>query len=224
MRTIIILAACLMAIAGGAMAATPEKIGSWVLSCPSASPVDQAAEACLLRYGTRFFDKGGVTGELDVLARGKSLVPVLALRGVGTELLLAAALAGKAEASVQFTGGQRLALDCATTPNAFICSPRDDAARTLAIGLPSAQSITVRMSFEVPGMKPLPIQERTLDLTGTSTALTRLRTVGPSQVPDPVTTSTPPSPVRLMDLADKALKAAGYSNGVQGLLAKYRGR
>ncbi|MEA2773011.1 MAG: hypothetical protein QOD93_5973 [Acetobacteraceae bacterium] len=224
MRGIVVLAGWLMVFAGSCRAATQEQIGSWVLICPTSPP---PAEPCLLRLEKPFLDKAGVTGELEVLADGKSLVPVIALRGLSSELLMATALAGKTEASMQFGSGPREALDCAPSIAAYICSPGDDAARSLAAALPAARSVTVRVSVTVTGLKPLPIQEKTLDLSGTNQALVRLRNAGPSQLPGPITAVASQSPGALMGMADKALKAAGYPNGLadlQALLAKYRGK
>jgi hypothetical protein len=219
MKTVIVLT-CLSLVANRAAAATQEQIGSWVLICPPSEP-------CLLRAEKRFFDKTGVTGELEVLADGTSLVPVIALRGLPTELLMAAAMAGKTEASMQFGGGPREPLACAPSAAAYICSPPDDAAHALAAGLPTARSVTVRLSVMVPGLKPLPIQDKALDLSGTAEALARLRIAGPSQIPRPITALASPSPGAFMGMADKALKAAGYPNGVadlQALVAKYRAK
>jgi len=210
----------LILLAGVAYAAPAEKIGSWVLSCPDAEP-------CLLRLEKRFVDKAGITGELDILADGKALVPVLALRGLSSELLMAAALAGHTEASLQFAGGPRETLDCAPATASYVCAPRDEAADRLAAALPSARSVTVRITVAISGLKPLPVQEKSLDLTGTGAALTRLRAAGPAPVPGAMTAVTEPSPDALMGMADRALKAAGYPNGVadlQALVAKYRGK
>jgi hypothetical protein len=220
MKTVIVLVACLSLVANRAAAATQEQIGSWVLNCAKSEP-------CLLRAEKRFFDKTGITGELEVLAEGTSLVPVIALRGLPTELLMAAALAGKAEASMQFGAGPREPLVCAPSAAAYICSPPDDAVRTFAAALPTARSLTVRLSVTVPGLRPLPVQQKSLDLSGTAEALARLRMAGPTQLPNPITALASPSPGAFMGMADKALKAAGYPNGVadlQTLVAKYRGK
>jgi hypothetical protein len=210
-----------MSVWGNASAATPVQIGSWVLSCPNAKPSN---EPCLLRSKQRLFDKAGITGDLEIMAEGKTLLPVLMLRGLSAEMLMAASLAGTANTSMQFGGGPREALDCVPTSLGFMCLPRDDAARRLAAGLPAARSVTVRVLAAVTGMKPLPVQEKSLDLSGTNEALVRLRTAGPSQVPGPVIALASQSPGALMGMADKALKAAGYPNGVAELLAKYRGK
>jgi hypothetical protein len=221
----IVLTVGSMLASGAALAATEEKIGSWVLSCPGAAPGGAPGdEQCLLRADKRFLDKAGVTGDLEVLALGRSLVPVLTLRGLSTEILMTAALAGKTEASMQFEGGRRETLDCVTSNAAYICSPRDDAARELAAGLPAARSVTVRVSVVVAGMKPLQVQEKSLSLSGTGDALARLAVAGPTKVPGPLAALASRSPGALLGMADKALRGAGYPNGVadlHNLLNKY---
>jgi hypothetical protein len=192
---------------------TQEHVGSWVISCP-----DDAA--CTMRLGRRFLDKAGITGDLEVLAQGRTLVPVLALRGPSSELLVAAATVGKTEASLQFAGGTREALDCAVSETGYICAPNDAAAPKLAAGLAAARQVTVRVAVTVTGMNPLPSQERSLDLAGTTDALARLRAVGPTPVPNLKTALAAQSPAGLMGAADRALKAAGYANGLAGLQAR----
>ena len=79
--------------------------------------------------------------------------------------------------------------------------------------------VTVRISFRYQ-VNPLPAQEKSLGLFGTAGALARLRAAGPTPVPGPLTTlATQPlaAPAGLVALADKALKAAGYQNGVASL-------
>jgi hypothetical protein len=213
----IALAASLVLTCPAASAATQEQIGSWVLTCPGDAP-------CLMRASKRFFDKGGITGDLEVQAEATSLVPVIALRGLSNEMLMAASLAGKAEASIQFPGRSREELNCAASSAGYFCSPNGAAGQRLAAALATARAVTVRVSVTLNGTNPLPAQEKSLDLSGTSEALARLRIAGPSQVFGPMTALASPSPEGLMGMADKALKAAGYPNGtatLQELLAKY---
>jgi hypothetical protein len=220
----VILALGLMVPASPAAAATQAHIGSWLLTCPAETP---APEPCILRLEKRFLDEAGITGDLEVRAIGKMLVPVITLRGLSGELLVAAALASKTEASMQFGDGPRETLDCAPSSLGYICAPKDEAAGRLAAGLPSARSLKVRVTVAVSGLKPLPVQEKTLTLAGTDEALEKLRTVEPTRVPSALTPAASQSPAALATMADKALKAAGYPNGIadlQALLAKYRGK
>jgi hypothetical protein len=225
MRTPSRSAFALLLSIGAAQAATQEHIGGWVLTCPGETP---RSEPCLLRLDKRFLDKGGITGDLEVQALGKILVPVITLRGLPPDLLLAVSLAGKIDASMQLGSGPKQDLTCTPTSSAYICFPQDEVATRLAAALPAARSVTVRVAVTVTGMNPLPVQEKSLDLTGTNEALARLRTAGPSQLPSgPITALASQSPGALMGMADKALKAAGYPNGVadlQALVAKYRGK
>jgi hypothetical protein len=57
------------------------------MTCPDGKP---APERCLMRLNRRFFETAGITGDLEVQARGAALVPVLAQRGLSNEMLLAA--------------------------------------------------------------------------------------------------------------------------------------
>ena len=216
-----ILALAFAATLAPAAAETQQHIGTWVLSCPGEKP---GTGPCLMRFAKRFLDKGGITGDLEIQSQGKALVPVMALRGLSDELLMAASLAGKTEASIQFAGGKPEPLICSVTAAGYICAPAEPAAHILSAQLPTARAVTVRVSVSVSGMSPLPAQQKSLDLSGTQQALARLRPAGPSPVPAAMTPSEPTSPNRLMAMADKALKAAGYPEGIakfQALMAKY---
>jgi hypothetical protein len=222
MRTVIVLAGWLALFAGNAFAATQTQIGSWLLSCSGES-------ACRLRAEKRFVDKAGITAELEVLADGTALVPVLALRGLSTQVVMMAATAGTVEAWMQLDGGARQTLDCAPSLEGYFCTPRGNATQTLAAGLPTARTITARVQATVGGMKPLPAQQKSLALTGTRAALAKLVAAGPEPVPDARIAAAArflpqASPSTLAAMADKALKAAGYPKGVgdlEGLVTKY---
>ena len=211
MRNLAFSSIILAAICPAASAATLEQIGSWVLSCP-------ADETCVLRLNNRFLN-AGVTADLEVQAQGGMLVPVIAVRGPSSEILAAAALAGNTTATLQFPGGPALELSCGASNTGYFCAPKDDAAQKLAAQLPRARSVTVRVSVAVNGL-PLRPQERSVDLSGTSEALAKLRKAGPAQVPS----TSSQSPMALTGMADKALKASGYPNGIadlQALMAKF---
>jgi hypothetical protein len=216
-----ILALGAMAAPAPTAAATPEQIGSWVLTCSGEPP---RSGPCLMRLNKRFLDKAGITADLEVQASGTSLVPVITLRGLSHEVLTAAALAGTIAAAIQFSGGSNQTLACTAGAAGYICAPDAAAGERLAAELPLARSVTVLVSVSVTGMNPLPPQAKSMDLTGTAEALVRLRSAGPTQVPGPLAALTQPTPAGLIGMADKALKAAGYPNGVadlQALVAKY---
>ena len=221
MRTAAYLAIGLIAISGSAGAATQEQIGSWVLDCPGNTP---GAEPCIMRFNKRFLDNGGITGDLELQPQGKSLIPVIVLRGLFPEMLMTASEAGKTEASIQFAGGAREDLNCAASRAGYICSPKEGAAPKLAAGLSNARSVTVRVGVFMASSSPLPPQEKVLDLSNTNEALAKPRTAVPSPVPSPMSAVASQSPEGMMGMADKLLKAAGYPNGVsqiQALMAKY---
>ena len=220
-----ILAGVLLVMFSTASAAAPtrapEQIGSWILDCP----IDRSgSQTCQLRSGKRLLDQGGIVGDLEIQLLGESLVPVIILRGLPGDVLMTASLAATTQASIQFAGATPENLKCAVTVAGYLCAPTDHAARRLAARLPSARFVTVRVSVSVPGLNPLPAQEKSLGLSGTSDALARLREAGPTPVPRPSTAFNPQSPAGLIATADKALKAAGYQNGVanlQNMLTQY---
>ena len=220
MRTTRWIAFALMGLSCSAVAAPQEQqIGSWLLNCPT-------GDTCQLRFAKRFLDKGGMTGDLEVQSIGKSLVPVIALRGLSSEMMMAASLAGKADASIQFGGGAAEDLPCAVSDKGYICAPSSGGAQKMNDQMAAARSVTIRIAVTMAGMSPLPQQEKTLDLSGTTEALAKLRSSGPTAVPSPAAAlaSQASSPAGMMGMADKALKAAGYPGGVadvQALLAKY---
>jgi hypothetical protein len=222
MRTVIGSLLGLLIAAGTAAAAPVEHIGSWALQCP-----DPGAGSCVLRLDKRLVDKGGISVDLEVRAGEHGLVPVLALRGLPEAVMLAASQVGSVDASLQFSDGSRQRLDCAPGSSAYICAPTDDAARKLAADLPNARLVTVRVVATVSGMKPLPVGDRSYALAGTRQALDRLRAAGPAPVPVTVTATEVQSSAALVGMADKALKAAGYKNGIAdlgALVAKYKGQ
>jgi hypothetical protein len=93
-----------------------------------------------MRLNRRFFETAGITGDLEVQARGAALVPVLAQRGLSNEMLLAASLAATAEAALRFPGGMWEKLACAPNPASYrpcwqnICASRSPMAASGAIG------------------------------------------------------------------------------------------
>jgi hypothetical protein len=204
-----------------APAATQEQIGSWLVSCPGHSP---RSEPCVMRSNKRFLDQGGITIALEVRAQRGILVPVIVLRGLSSEMLTAASQVGTIETWIQFPGGAREKLNCAASAEGYICAPNEAGGSKLAAELPAARAVTARVAVTVAGMPPLPAREKSLHLSGTDEALARLRAVGPAQVPDPTASQASLTPSGLMGMADKALRAAGYPNGVtqlQALLETY---
>jgi hypothetical protein len=223
----IILLAALAGHAGVAAAATQEHIGSWVISCP-----DDAAKsgACLMRSSKRFLDKAGVTGDLEVRAQERILVPVIVFRGVSAKMLIAASLIGKTEASIRLQSGASTELHCAASSADddsavdYVCAPNEADGEKLGEGLPGARAASVRVAIAAAALKPLPVLEKSLEMSGTNEALVRLRTLGPKQVPSSATAMALKSSSALVGMAHQALKAAGYPNGLaelQSLLAKY---
>ena len=86
-----------------------------------------------------------------------------------------------------------------------------------AAGPAAARQVTVRAAVTVTGVTPLPSQARTLGLAGTADALARLRAVGPTPVPELRAALAAQSAGGVLGAADRALKAAGYADGLAGL-------
>lgn len=215
---------------GGAIPAGAEQIGTWTIACENGS------NGCIMRFSKRFIDKGPITADLEVQSQSGALVPVIAVRGLTSEMMMAASMAGKAEASVQIPGGIREDLTCNATGVGFICAPTGAAAVKLASALPKARSLVLKAGITISGMSPLPAQEKSLDLAGTADALARLKAAGPVEVARPVETNpgvaalaglASQSTGGLEAMADKMLKDAGYGGGVDAVrakLQKYMGR
>jgi hypothetical protein len=137
---------------------------------------------------------------------------------------------GTVEAWIQLDGGVRRALACAPNLDGYFCTPRGDAARALAAGLPTARTMTARVEASVSGMKPLPAEQKTLALAGTRQALAKLAAAGAEPVPDARIAAASrllprTSPSTLAAMADAALKAAGYRDGLgdlPALMSKYK--
>jgi hypothetical protein len=223
MRTTSALLLGLLVCIGTARAATPRHIGSWVLTCSGTS-------ICRLRAEKRFIDKDGITVELDVLSDGTALVPVLALRGLPTQAVMMASTMGTVDTWIQFDSSVRWALACAPNLDGFFCTPRGNAARALATELPTARTMTARVQATVSGMKPLPAEQKTLTLADTRRALAMVAAAGAEPVPDARIAAASrllprASPSTLAAMADTALKAAGYPDGLGDLpelMSKYR--
>lgn len=201
--------AAALAILGATQGAAPDPAGSWLLECAGAT--------CLLRHKDRLFSGAGVTADMEVRAAGKALVPVLVLRGLPDQVLLASSMAGKAAASVQFPGAARVELTCAIGDGGYVCAPPDEVVAALAAALPKARSVAVRVSLTVSGTNLQSARERVLELAGTPEALARLRAAGPQSA----------QPGGWIGLLDRGLKAAGYKNGaadLPGLVGRYLGR
>jgi hypothetical protein len=189
--------------------AAPEAAATWLLDCQGTG--------CVLRHRDRLFSGAGVTADMEVRAAGNALVPVLTLRGLPRQVLLASSMAAKPQASVQFPGAARVDLACAIGDDGYVCTPPDDAVAALAAALPKARSVRVRAALPVPGTELRPERERVLQLAGTPEALARLRAAGAPSA----------EPGGWVGLLDRGLKAAGYANGtadLPGLVARYLGR
>lgn len=227
-----VVALALTVVTSPAWAAGEEHIGTWTVGCRAGN------QACGMRFSKRFIEQNGVTGDLEVNAQSGNLVPVIALRGLSQEAVSIAAAAGKTEATMQFGSAAPETLSCFGIEGGFVCTPSGGAASKLAALLPNAKAIKIKVGLSISGLSGLPSQEKTLDLAGTAQALAKLKTIGAPSVPKPalstmVTQLTAQSalaslksggqpPSAIMAMADKMLKAAGYTGGVAALQEKLR--
>lgn len=232
MRYPILLVAGFLAAVPAALAAPPQRIGSWVIACPD------RGGPCAMRYGKRFVEAGGVTGDLEVLSQHGALVPAITLRGLPQDVVTAASATGNAEGWMTLGDGARQNLGCYGIDSGFICVPEGAAARALAAGLPAAPAIKIRVGLSAVALPP---QERALDLAGTAAAIARLKAAGGAMpVPKPTVASAAAGaigtiaadsalqalrngeqpPAGMTAMADRMLKAAGYQGGVAALQAR----
>lgn len=169
-RPCIIAAAVLLAAA--APSDGPQAIGSWLLQCKESGCILHDRDWILPPGFSQF------AAALEVQRRGKSLVPVVTLRGLSTEQAVGGLLTLQPRATLHFTPGPNANLDCEMDGGAVICAPQGDAVATTSAALPSARQVEVGLQLGAPGLMPLPSQGRVLALQRTPEALARLRSAG----------------------------------------------
>ena len=119
-RTSILVGAC-CAMLNTTPATALEKIGSWVMDCADNGP---GSPTCQLRSAKRLLDQGGIVGDLEIQMLGKSLVPVVMLRGVPGDILMAASLTGDQPKRRSSSRAPRLKTSNAASPQADISAPQ----------------------------------------------------------------------------------------------------
>jgi invasion protein IalB len=207
---------------GTAYAQTPsgktEDIGSWVVACPA----DAKSAPCRMRYQKWIVppQNGRPSIALEVRNTGAQMVPQLAVRDLPAQLAMAAMMAATPTMELKFDGGQKLALSCGSDADTILCTPEPGAAAEAAAQLKTAKSVQVRVHVTLAGSdgpSPIPDQTRSFDLSRTAAAIDRFRAVAPEATPLP-TASSQGNDMRAM--ADKMLKAMGYSGGVNDIMQK----
>ena len=187
-----------------------EAIGSWVLACPP-----DTAEPCLLRYRDWVVApaNGSPSAALEVQTRGDALVPVIAVRGLSASMAIGGAALAKPTVTMGFDGGKRVDLRCGLSGTNYACAPDAAAVPSFAAALPKAHTISASVTLTIPGVIALPGQDRTLTLTGTDAALTRLRTVGATGEALPALPG-----LDLQGFLDRILRDLGFPNGAADVL------
>ena len=207
---------------GTAYAQTPsgktEEIGSWVVACPA----DAKSAPCRMRYQKWIVppQNGRPSVGLEVRNTGAQMVPQLAVRDLPAQLAMAAMMAATPTMELKFDGGQKLALSCSSNDDTILCAPEPGAAAEAAAQLKTAKSVQVRVHVTLAGSdgpSPIPDQTRSFPLSGTAAAVDRFRATAPEATPLP-TASSQGNDMRAM--ADKMLKAMGYSGGGSDIMQK----
>ena len=187
-----------------------QAIGSWVLSCPA-----DAKEPCVLRHRDWVLPPsgGGPSGALEVQMRGGVFVPVITLRGLPTSAAVGGSFVVKPTVNVGFDGGKRVDLGCGISGTVYACAPGAEAVPGLSAQLPKARTIAAAVTLTLPGILALPPQERSMDLTGTEAALTRLRAAGA------IDEALPDVPgLDLQGFLDRVMRDLGFPNGAADVM------
>lgn len=205
-----------------AQAQTPsgktEEIGSWVVACPA----DAKSAPCRMRYQKWIVppQNGRPSVGLEVRNTGTQMLPQLAVRGLPVQLAMAGMMAATPTMELRFDGGQKLALACGLEGDAVLCTPEQGAAADAAAQLKTAHAVQVHVHVALAGSdgpSPIPDQTRSFDLSRTAQAIDRFRAVAPEAVPLPTQASQGND---MRSMADKMLKAMGFSGGVNDIMQK----
>lgn len=196
-----------------------EDIGSWVIACPDAKTADAT---CRMRYRNWIVppQNGRPSVGFEVRNTGAQMVPQLAVRDLPMQMAIAGLLAATPTMELHFDGGQKLALSCGLDGGAVLCTPEASAAAEAATQLKTARSVLVHVHVALAGNdgpSPIPDQTRSFPLSGTAAAIDRFRAVAPAAMPLPTGASQGQD---LRSIADKMLKAMGFTGGVNDIMQK----
>jgi hypothetical protein len=152
-----------------------DPIGTWVLSCPMA-----VGQPCIMRHRDWILPpvNGSPSAALEIQLRGDILVPVVTVRGLPAIAALGGSVLIKPTLTIGFDGGRKIEMACESGDKSFSCGPPAAVVPVMGGLLPKARRIDASMTIGLPGVAPLPPQERSLELSGTEAALARLRIVG----------------------------------------------
>ncbi len=155
----------LLLCATASAAAPADTIGAWRLLCPDSG--------CLLRHKDASLDVAGYGAALEVESVGGAFVPVVTVRGVGSQTGLGRMLS--VAVWLRLDKGAWIEMPCNED---LRCLPQATDVAALARGFPSAAQVSLRLDVTLPGGRGLPQPEHAFDLDGTKRAVERLKATG----------------------------------------------
>lgn len=180
-------------------------IGTWVLACPS------TPRPCVMRHRDWLLPPAGAapSAALEIQGRNGTMVPVVTLRGLPAQAAIGGALVVRPAVTLKLDGGQPVPLACGLSNGTHVCAPAFAEVPILSSALPTAQSIETRVEVAVPGLAPIPPQNRTLELAATVQALAAARHYGVENATLPAIPG-----LDLFGFIDRIARAAGFRNGM----------
>lgn len=202
-------------------AAKSEDIGTWTVACPS----EAKSGPCRMRYQKWIIppQNGRPSVGFEVRNTGAQMVPQLAVRDLPIQLAVAGMMAATPTMELTFDGGAKLKLACGMEGGAILCAPAPDSAAEAAAQLKTARAVQVHVHVQLAGSdgpSPIPDQTRSFPLSGTAQAIDRFRADAPAAEPLPAAGSQGGT---MRAMADKMLKAMGFSGGVDDIMQKAMG-
>ena len=139
----------------------------------------------------------------------------MTVRGLSAALATAGKFFIKPLVELTFESSPPIGLTCGVRDDYVACAPDVSAIAAAARLLPIAPAVTVTVSLPLGGASALSPRGASLDLAGTNAALTRLRVRG-------VTAEAVPAypGLDLRGLADRLSRAAGFPDGVTGVVPR----
>ena len=205
---VLLLAAHLASTHPASAQPAAETGGTWIGDCGA-----EAHAACTLRYREHLFSKAGVTADLEIRSAGAARVPVIVLRGLPQDPVLATAVSSQVDATLQLDQGAAAHLSCGSAGDAYVCQPDSGSRAALDRALPQAQGVTLSLAATLPGHDALSLGSRRFPLSGTQQALGRT----PTLTGVPAGGAEPAIPPGWAGLVERALRAMGFQNGSTSL-------
>ena len=162
---------------------------------------------------------GTPSAALELPLRGDALVPVITVRGLPASAAVGGAFVVKPSVTPGLDGGKRTDLSCGVSGTYYACAPDASGVPAMATALPTAQVLSSSMTLTIPGMMVLPPPERSLDLSGTEVAMSRLRAV--SATGGATGEALPAYPgLDMQGFLDRIMRDLGFPNGAADVVPK----